>query len=417
MKILVIAQYYPPDITAASYRIKETVGLLRSGGEEVRVVTARPHRAQVDGAASTSAEPSVVRAPIAPIRPGKLGYLLHYTSFMISAFFAALLRGGKADVVWASSPPLFVALSGWAVARLKRVPFVLDVRDIWPDSAVVAGQLSRSGFLFRWGKRVERWIYRRADAITCVARPMAEYISSYVPDKQVTVIYNGVPSALLRQAAEAAGDPDAPQAPLHVAYVGNFGFCQDLGLLLQAAKRAREDGIPLRFSLVGSGAERAKLEAQIQADGLSNVALYGPVSKDEAMAVVARASALFLQLKDDGTMEKTIPSKVFDYMVAGRPIVFGIEGEGRQILEESGGNLHFQPGSLDDLVGALKRLSSEWPELARNAQRNRARVTASFTRETLVQKLVGVFRSVVPGGATAVAGGGSTPGGTHTEIS
>jgi glycosyltransferase involved in cell wall biosynthesis len=396
MKVLIISQYYVPDITAAAFRVQETVELLRSRGHGVRVITARPHKAQVAGARAEVDPPGIVRTPIVKYRGGgKANYLLHYVSFMVNAFLAAIFRGGSADVVWATSPPLFVALAGWAAARVRRVPFVLDVRDIWPDSAVVTGQITRTGLMYRCAKRVESWIYRHSDAITCVAQPMGDYIREHAPAVPITVVYNGVPAQMLESTIVDERKPTDDQATINLAYVGNFGYCQDLQLLLSAAKRLRTEGVHhVKFTLVGSGVENEKLRSFVGAEQLTGVSIRDPVPKAEALRIVQDASALFLQLKDDGTMEKTIPSKVFDYMVAGRPVVYGIEGEGRTILERSGGNLYFQPGSLDDLVETLKRLANELPRLEEQARQNKAIVASEFTREQLVDRLVTVFKRV-----------------------
>lgn len=323
LRILILSQYYAPDIAGGSFRITETVELLRSKGHTVRVVTARPHRVRVENADSRSAyNEGVVRSPLLSYGDGgKWRYITHYLSFMVGVLVLGLLRGGRADVVLATSPPLFVGLSGWLVARLKGARFVLDIRDIWPDSAVATGHLSQTGALFGWAKVLEGWLYRRADIITCVAQPMADYIQSFVPKKRITVIYNGAQEKYFDPPATGVAPRRVSLDPakINVVYVGNMGYCQALSVVVEAARLLRDEGHErLRFYLVGNGSEREKVLALKQSYGLDNIVIPGSVPREEALLLVHEASALFLPLKEDLTMGKTIPSKVFDYMVGGQ---------------------------------------------------------------------------------------------------
>jgi len=393
-RILVMSQFYYPDITAAAFRIKETVDLLAAMGHSVHVIAARPHKAVVGDSPIDDGNVRVTRAPIVSyVGGGKWNYIAHYLSFMVSSVWASWKHPSKFDIVWASSPPLFVGLAGWAVSRLKKAKFVLDIRDIWPDSAATTGQIRADGPMFRMAKLVEKWLYHAADRITCVAQPMAEYIESYNVERPA-VIYNAIPGHYL-DAAEAAEKKSACPAagePLTVAYVGNMGYCQNLSLVLAAAEKlhaADERGV--RFLLVGEGAEKAKLEARVRDAGLRNIEICGAVPKAEALRIAVASSALVLLLKDDGTMDKTIPSKVFDYLAAGRPILFGLQGEARSILASTGGNIEFDAENPDSLVAAVRRLVETYRTLVPAAARHRDLVRKRFRRESMTMELDQVF--------------------------
>lgn len=391
-KYLIVSQYYYPDVTAAAFRIKETVDILLSLGHRVTVIAAEPHRGDIgksrpidDGRAT------VLRVPIVRISgKSKWNYILHYLSFMWNAILAALSHHGPGpDVVLASSPPLFVGVAGWIISRITGGRFVLDIRDIWPDSAVVVGQLRRESIIFKVAKIVEKSLYKKARLVSCVARPMGDYIRA-VSGKSPVIIYNGIPRDYFQVNRTAAGKIIhlLADGKMNIMYVGNMGFCQNLDLVLDAALRFKEEGIQdIQFLLIGTGVERPLLEEKKRRLGLRNVVIDGPVQKEEAMELMRNASALCLQLKDDGTMEKTIPSKVFDYMVAGKPILYGIKGEGDEILRSVAGNLAFQPGSVDSFVGSIRELRRDYPALARAAEENSRRVQDQFVREDLVRKL------------------------------
>lgn len=393
LSISIISQYYPPDITAAAFRVKETVDLLAGRGHRVTVITARPHRSSLAGQhAAQGQEENLIRTPIFPYKGGgKLHYIAHYASFMVNALLAGMFsKGRRPDVVLATSPPLFVGLTGHLLARSKQALFVLDIRDIWPDSAVAAGQISAGGTLFRLAKRIELWLYEKADLITCVAQPMADYIRTNARHDRTLVIYNAVPESYCQpaEARHAIAAGMVPQA-INVVYVGNMGRCQDAALLVRAALAMRTEGNSgkFRFYLIGDGVDRAGIEAMVAEHNLDNVVIDGPVSKEAAFSIMMSASALFLQLKPDPTLEMTIPSKVFDYLVAGKPILFGLEGEGRQILETTGGNLYFMPGHLESLCQKLKQLAARYDELSNCATSNRQLVIQHYTREKMIDRL------------------------------
>ncbi len=445
--ILILSQYYAPDVTAAAFRIRETADLMTGKGYSVTVITAVPHRGDAGSDAGSNAGSNagisggavtVLRVPIIPYTgKGKLNYIVHYTSFMLNAIMASIKIKSRPDAVYATSPPLFTALAGLVIALLKGVPFTLDVRDLWPESAVSAGQISGKSIFFKVGKLMERYIYKASRFITCVSKPMASAINEVAPSASVTVIYNGILQAYCEGSSgdtdserivdgisgntsnessegavngsmgssvkgssesavtEASEETSLETSPVTVLYTGNFGHCQAMDLCLDAArmlKTSEEKGIKLRF--VGDGVLRKKMEKYVADHGLDNVTITGPVSKEEAFSEMRKSSALLLALIDDETMEKTIPSKVFDYMAAGKPVVYGIKGEGREILGAVGGNLHFDSSSPQSLVEALKALKAELEELSLKARDNAVQVKSHFTRERMVDRLDECFQKL-----------------------
>ncbi len=404
MKILVISQYYRPDITAAAFRIAETADLLAEMGHDVSVVTSEPHRAQASGdrnpgAGEVPAEginPTIHRVAIDPLSGGGMRpYLRHFFSFVLRARRRArrLFRDGyRPDVIWVSSPPLFVGLIGTAAARWSGAPMVLDIRDVWPDTAVAAGQISREGRAYKVGRFLEHWLYRKAAAFSCVAEPMAEYLRDET---------GGSP-----ERAETAGDAtvDAPQSftqPIEVVYngagfdvvepvpaedvqrtvlyAGNLGRLQGIGALLQAwaalvkgestpdcAPDSAEQAAPAAgwtLEIIGGGVLEEELRRQVNELGIGeSVRFRGVMAKGDTVREMARAGILFLNLISRPVFDLTIPSKLFDYLAVGRPIVGGISGEGKMILEKTPGNRAVTPDNSDSIAAALREIMSgdEW---------------------------------------------------------
>lgn len=389
LRILFITQFYYPDVTACAFRMHETAQLLTQMGCNVEVIAGEPHKGDL-GAKIYDGKVKVSRVKLIKYAgKGKWNYIAHYLSFMFGAIKAAKRHRGTFDVVWASSPPLFTGIAGWAVSKLKGARLCLDIRDIWPESAVVAGQISADSFLFKAAKIVEWLLYRFADQITCVARPMAEYIKNTSGGRQPEIIYNAIPqSMVVEQPLTIEKNPD----PMRVLYIGNMGYCQNLSLVIEAATLLAEEGNQkIRFVLVGNGIEKPLLEAEVKKRNLANVEIHGIVSKERAIEMIRETHALMLHLKDDGTMDKTIPSKVFDYMAGARPILYGLKGEACDILGSVAGNLYYDPADAVQLANQARHLQQNYMQSANSATANLHLVKKKFLRDRMAERLKNVF--------------------------
>ena len=401
MRILIVCQYFPPDITAAAFRMFDTAQLLGANGHGVRVITAHPHRSQVDGDSVAEYDrqiSGVSRTRVAHLNGGGFfNYIKHYTSFMVGSSWLGLKLWSarwKPDVIWASSPPLFVGLSGVALSRLFRAPLVLDVRDIWPASAVGTGQLSVQGRAYNYGEKMEKYVYDKAAHITCVARPMQEYIRTRT-ETPVTVVYNGArASDVVVGAAGSSGSKNGRT----LLYAGNLGRAQQLDLLVHAWANVHGRNGLHRWSmkLLGRGVMEKDLKELTTGLGVSGSVVFAPpVSRQDALREMMQAAALSVSLQPGKAFEKTIPSKVFDCMAVGRPILAGVAGEARDILESTGANVCYEPGDQEQLERGLERLMGDYAHLERMAYRNPYVIRNGYTREKAVAILANVFDSVV----------------------
>lgn len=368
MRILAISQFYTPDITAAAFRVSETVDYLREMGHEVQVVTTYPHKSDVELSGEAGNEYVYrLRLP-ATENKGFLGYIYLYLSFMLKSIFTGLWVGwqSKPDILWATSPPLFAGMAGWVVARILGARFVLDIRDVWPDSAVAAGQLSQSGIGYGVGRWMEKFLYRHADLISCVAEPMKEYIKKHT-DTPVEVVYNGMDLAGM---PETLTIDESGHSPLEsatsrsgsrkIVYAGNFGHVQQIDILVEAMwKLGGSLNHDWEVFLIGDGAQKSALLELVKEYGLTDVIHFiDPVPKVEVFGYLKSADLLFIHLMDSEVLRLTIPSKVFDYMIVDRPMLVGIRGQGEQIVSSKYGNTTFRPGDLDDLISSLENIDS-----------------------------------------------------------
>ncbi|MFP3852772.1 MAG: glycosyltransferase family 4 protein [Anaerolineales bacterium] len=315
-----------------------------------------------------------------------------FLSFMVSSFLAGLgVRG--VDVVWGTSPPLFQAVSAWLLARLKGVPFVLEVRDLWPLFAIEVGVL-RSDLLISLSRWLERFLYRRADWIVVNSPGFIEHVSARGGER-VELIPNGVDVSMFDpgSSGKAFRDEHDLDSAFVVLYAGAHGMSNDLGVVLEAASQVAAPEV--LFVLLGAGKEKEYLQAESRRLGLTNLRFVDPVPKQRMPAALAAADVCLAILKPIDAYKTTYPNKVFDYMAAGRPVVLVIDGVIRQVVEEAGAGVFVPPGDPAALAAAVEQLRSQ-PDKAREmGRRGRRYVAEHFDRNEWAQRLAVVFERVV----------------------
>lgn len=397
-KLLVVSQYFAPDITAAAFRVADMTARLANRGLRLTVLTAHPHKAHVESEAYKEREDVTIRrSRVIPIGSGGiLRYLAHYASFVAGSIFNGIrlfLTRRRYDFIWVSSPPLFAGVSGLLLSKVFRCPLVFEVRDIWPDTAVAAGQISAEGTAYKVGAALESLLYRKAEHIVCVSRPMAEYVRSKT-ESPVSVIYNGVDGTA--QIPPISDHADA--GVRRIVYAGNLGHLQALDTLLEALAEAKasESLNGWQVLLVGTGAEESRLKEKASSGNLDGVVRFtGAVSREEAGSMMAAADLLYVGLKDHPVLSKTIPSKVFDCLMAAKPILASIGGEGAEILGLSGANVVCRPGSPRHLADALREAIEKLDELKACAGENKRLVMSRYTRDVAADGFADILTQIM----------------------
>jgi glycosyltransferase involved in cell wall biosynthesis len=318
--------------------------------------------------------------------------LISFFSFMISSFIVGLgVR--HVDLVWGTSPPLFQVITAWLLARLKRVPFIFEVRDLWPAFAIEVGVL-HNPLLIHLSLWLERFLYSHADRVMVNSPGYVQHVQARGA-KQVDLIPNGVDAAMFTPSSRGTGF----RAQHHldgkfvIMYAGAHGMSNDLQLVLKAADllRARED---LRFVLVGDGKEKPALQAMANQMNLPNLLFIEPQPKNAMAEVMAAADACIAILKPLEMYKTTYPNKVFDYMAAGRPVILAIDGVIRQVVEDAGCGLAVQPGSAEAMVQAIEKLAQDPQKSTQMGMAGRIYVEKNFNRTDLAERLVNIFEKM-----------------------
>ncbi|MBN2829520.1 MAG: glycosyltransferase family 4 protein, partial [Candidatus Cloacimonetes bacterium] len=324
MKILVLTQHYPPDIGAASFRMESLVMTLLKRGHNVTVLTAQPNRYKELLHKDSVAEiPGLViyRVKLPQQTSNFLKRSFVYLQYFLKSFLRGLRESKKSDVILATSPQLLVGYLGSILSKLRKKPFVLDIRDLWPDAMLDLQVTSEKSLLFKILKRVEKKMITRATRIVINSPAFEEHIKS-IKDVPITIITNGLDDSFL-SFFEMNKMDKKPKKPYKVLYTGNLGIAQDLDILTRVAKRF--EGI-LEFELLGSGSQKELIANHIREGEISNILITQPVPRQEVLSKYLNADILFVHLKDIPMFKKTIPSKIFEYVASGKPVVYGLNG-------------------------------------------------------------------------------------------
>jgi len=308
-----------------------------------------------------------------------------FLSFMLSSFLVGLgVR--DVDLVWGTSPPIFQGLTAWLLARLKRVPFLFEVRDLWPAFAIAVGVL-RNPILVRASLWLESFLYRAATRVMVNSPGYIQHVLRRGA-RWVELVPNGADAAMFDP--QAGGEEfkrfNNLDGKFVVLYAGAHGLSNDLGLVLEAASRLR-DARQVHFLFVGDGKDKPALRARAEELRLDNVSFFPPVPKAGMGEVLAAADACLAILKPLEMYKTTYPNKVFDYMAAGRPVLLAIDGVIREVVESAGAGIAVPPGDPDALADAVRRMAADPRRARQMGLDGRRYIENHFDRVQLAQKL------------------------------
>jgi glycosyltransferase involved in cell wall biosynthesis len=405
MHILFVSNYFPPEVNAPATRLYEHAKQWVADGHRVDVLTAVPNfpeGAVYDGYQNTLTREvidgiHVTRVPmyIAP-NEGTVKRILSYLSFMVSsAWYASGIT--RPDVVVATSPQFFAAVGGYGIARRLGAPFVMEVRDLWPESVVAVGAMERN-LIIRCLEQLESFLYRQAERIVVVTNSFKRAIAAKgISAQKISVLKNGADldvwaQPLDEERLEALRDAHDLRNKFVVSYIGTIGMAHRVDVMLEAAQQC--DDPDIIFAVVGAGAEWDTLQAQQEALQLPNVRLVGKVPKEDVPYMLALTDASLVHLKASDLFKTVIPSKMFESMATRTPIILGVEGEAKEIVQEAGAGLCIPPEDAGALVEAAKQLKDNPKLHAQYGASGYHHVHEFYDRTTLARRYADMLMDV-----------------------
>jgi glycosyltransferase involved in cell wall biosynthesis len=407
--ILFLTHYFTPENNAPAARVHGMAKEWARSGHRVTVLTCAPNvpagvvyegyenklyqEEWIDGVRTVR-----VWTWLAANR-GRVRRGLNYLSYLAAAGAAGPLIRPRADVVIATSPQFFAGWAGWPVARAHGAPFVLEIRDIWPDSIVAVGALEQGRVIRSLGK-LEQALYAGADHIVAVGEGYRmNMIRKGIAPSKISVITNGVDAELFEPRArdqELRARLGFSPETFVITFAGTIGMASGLEVALGAARRLKEKGrSDIAFLLIGDGAVRVELEQQARALGLTSIVFTGLVQRNELPDYLASSDACLVHFRKDDLFSTILPSKFFEDAAMERPILLGFEGDARAMLEEADCGMAFEPSNDEELAVTAERLAAlPAEERRRLGQNGRRYVLEHFDRRRLAHEYLAVLERV-----------------------
>ena len=411
MRILYVSQYFPPEMGAPAARVSELSRHWVSAGHEVTVLTGFPNhptgtlaadyrkqfrrlvmKEEIDGV-------KVVRTWLLPL-PNRKPYerMLNYSSFCVSAAVTGLFLS-RPDIVIASSPQLLVGLSGWWLARLKNTSFVFEVRDLWPESLAAVGVGSSTSILHRSLAKIANLLYRGSDRIVVVTPAFKDYLVKRmnVAAGKVFVVQNGVETDVFDPGRSQLNLKDGLglEGKFVVSYIGTIGIAHGLEKVLDAATELQYTHPQIAFLFVGEGADKEHIISIAASRKLTNVRFVGEQPRERIPEYIHASDVCLVLLKKSEIFKTVIPTKMLEFMSCARPVILGVDGQARKIIEEAHAGIFIQPENVNDLTEAVVRLASD-PEFRNSLGRSgRQHILQHFSRAETARTYIQVLGTLL----------------------
>ncbi len=392
MRVLIVTQHYPPDLGASAFRLKALSDELTKRNHDVTVLTATPNRySSLKTSDELSGAERIIRINVKTGNDSALAQIWRQADFYLKMKSKAkkLCNENHFDVGIVSSPPFLIGVAG--ISLKKRVgKLILEVRDLWPDTIVELGKAKESNPIIKIMRHYERKMYNSAYRIVTVLPFMNDKISSKGIDRGKLVTFsNGLDGYLLKEITEWSEKKDVARQSLSiekneflVSYIGNIGLGQDLAVLVDVAKSLKD----IHFVLVGDGSDKERL--MTLSKGVDNIYFVPPVPRDRVPVYYSASDVLFIHLAKSDLFADSLPSKTFEYAVANRPVVYGLDGLSAEILDNSKSGIRVHRGNVEEIIDSIKKIRDNYDFYQKNSSEGKTYVIKNYLREEIVKKYV-----------------------------
>lgn len=405
-RILIVTQYFPPEIGGGSQRSIGFAEELRDIGFEVIVISPFPSyliRKEDRISKFKLYEKSLVNGitlyntfVYASDRGSFVTRMLYYLSFSFSSTLVALLKVERTDYHLAISPPLFNGISGIFIKMFKGSKFIFDIGDLWPESAIQLGFLKNKTAIYL-AEKFEKFIYRKADYINVVTEITKQKLSNKFPFiKKIIWLPNFVRTDLVvkKEKDKTLEKELRLKGKFVVGYAGNIGGAQGLKLITDTAKRTKHKN-EIIYLIIGDGVDREILEEEIRINALTNVLLLPPVNRDIILNYLSLFDVTLIPLVKNELFKFTIPSKLYEAMAYECPVILCVDGEARKILEKSGAGLYCEPENSTDLTEKILWMNSNKDESVKMGEAGRDYAVENYDRKKTIERFAKMLKEDV----------------------
>jgi len=393
MHILFLTHYFPPEVNAPASRTYENTKRWVKAGHKVTAITCAPNHPNgilypgyKNLLCQWDEKDGVDIFRVKTYLSANKGFFkrtLNYISFMISATLQCY-KVKNADIVVSTSPQFFCGMAGYFISRLKGTPWILEIRDLWPESIIAVGAIKKRRVIHLL-ENVETFLYQKADRIVCLTRAFKRHITARdVEPNKISVITNGADLQQFNPLPKNNSFREQYQldGKFVVSYIGTHGMAHSLGTALHAADILKSQK-EIQFVLVGDGAERENLLAQKEQMGLDNLLMLPQLEKQKIPEIIAASDACLVLLRKSDLFKTVIPSKMFEAFAMCRPIILGVDGESREIVENGRCGVYVEPENAAMLAQKVEELSGDKDLCEMYGASGRRLVETQYNRDQL----------------------------------
>lgn len=360
MNIFFVVDNFTPDLGAASFRFESIVKELADRGNKVTVLASYPNRIDLEKFKEFEYDNvEVYRINKKSLKESILNRAITYFKFFYEAIKIGKKISKKSDIVISTSPQLLVGVAGAIISRLNKKVFLIDIRDLWPDIVLDMGVMKKYNPIYLFLKVLEKYMYRQSKFLVYNSPGFYNYLISKYDKEKMKLITNGIDDYILDYFKNKEIKIEKKDK-YKILYAGNIGIAQDIKILVDLAERYRSK---IEIIIIGKGSQESTIRRLIEEKRITNIYLIPSVPRNELLEKYEETDMLFLQLKDIKMFEKTIPSKIFEYLASQKPIIYGVEGVAKTILkEEFNRKYYFKANDIEDLIGTFENLIKDIEE-------------------------------------------------------
>jgi len=396
LKILYLNQYYPPDIGAPSFRAEKFIKNLNKNNHGVTVYTSYPNRysniekkLKIKKIGNLVGE-TVNRTKSIKISDNIFGKGISFFSFFIKTLFKILFDRNKYDFIYASSPPLSIAILAAFISKRKNIPFVCEVRDLWPESLLAIDKMKKKSNIYKLLEKFEKYVLERADLVVSVSKGFNKNIRKYYNDK-ILFVPNGVEEQDYKKKDITKQEflkkfnlkKKINEDDFLITYIGNIGYAQNLSFMVKAAEEIDKN---IKICIFGDGSERNKIEKL--AENVNNCTVAGPFKKENIGYFYHFSDVLVVHLKDSIYFNKVIPSKIFEYLLYEKPIIYGLGDESANIIKKFKGTFNIEMENKDEFIEKVDYIYKNFKNIKDKCRKNREKVLKNYNINYLMNNLI-----------------------------
>lgn len=403
-RILFLSHYFPPEVNAPANRTFEHCRIW-ANEMDITVITNFPNHP--DGKIFPGYKNKLVQKEFIDginvirvwtfITPNE-GFALrtmNYLIYMMMSVLYVLFSGIKFDIVIATSPQFFCGLAGKYISKIKKKPFILELRDLWPESIVAVGAM-KNKLLIKFLESIELRLYKNAKLIISVTKSFKDkLVQRGIDSEKIHIVYNGVSTDIIdnNKPITSFELKEYLNEGFKVGYIGTIGMAHSVITFIEAASLCTDEQI--KFVLVGSGAERENIEFEIRNRHLKNIRIFPIQPKDEIPAIIKQLDIFAVHLKKQDLFKTVIPSKMFEGMIMKKPILIGVDGEARKIVEDAKAGIYFEPENPNDLLDKIALLKNDGDMALSLGQNGYLCAVKNFDRAILSEKYKNILNSIL----------------------